>query len=424
MSPLGGVLPGRHRGRLAAVRRRGPQPARAARPPPPPSTTCAASVSRARGPRTRGVVVRQRRGRASPSLRRRARPRRGRPVTSLVVFNLGGPEVLVILLLALIVLGPQRLPDAARQVGRVMRRDPQDVDRLPARDPDRLRRARPRRRPGPGRPPRPRRGDPSPPPSRGDRGRGTRPGPAPSRRSRPAATAAARAERRPAEPSRLGRDGHRRDARSWRPGDDGGDRPTPGRHAARATPADDDGRMSLMEHLTELRSRLIKCVVAVAVGALVGFIAYQLIFDFLIDPYQELCSRRHRRSGVQLLRPATRSRASRCGSRCRPTPASPSPCRSPVAAVAVRVARPLRQGEALRHAVRRRGARALRPRAPASRTGPCRGAPVPQRASAASDLVRSTRRQVLPADHLHDAGLRHRLRVPDPPRLPPAASAS
>lgn len=36
------------------------------------------------------------------------------------MFNVGGPEVLVILLLALIVLGPQRLPDAARQVGKAM----------------------------------------------------------------------------------------------------------------------------------------------------------------------------------------------------------------------------------------------------------------------------------------------------------------
>jgi Tat protein translocase TatB subunit len=34
------------------------------------------------------------------------------------VFNLGGPEILVILLLALIVLGPDKLPDAARSVGR------------------------------------------------------------------------------------------------------------------------------------------------------------------------------------------------------------------------------------------------------------------------------------------------------------------
>lgn len=36
------------------------------------------------------------------------------------MFNIGGPEVLVILLLALIVLGPQRLPEAAKQIGKAM----------------------------------------------------------------------------------------------------------------------------------------------------------------------------------------------------------------------------------------------------------------------------------------------------------------
>lgn len=36
------------------------------------------------------------------------------------MFNIGGPEVLVILLVALIVLGPHQLPKAARQVGQVM----------------------------------------------------------------------------------------------------------------------------------------------------------------------------------------------------------------------------------------------------------------------------------------------------------------
>jgi sec-independent protein translocase protein TatB len=36
------------------------------------------------------------------------------------MFNVGGGELLVILLVALLVLGPQRLPGAARQVGRVM----------------------------------------------------------------------------------------------------------------------------------------------------------------------------------------------------------------------------------------------------------------------------------------------------------------
>jgi sec-independent protein translocase protein TatB len=36
------------------------------------------------------------------------------------MFNIGGGELLVIMLVALIVLGPQRLPGAARQVGKVM----------------------------------------------------------------------------------------------------------------------------------------------------------------------------------------------------------------------------------------------------------------------------------------------------------------
>jgi sec-independent protein translocase protein TatB len=36
------------------------------------------------------------------------------------MFNIGGGEVLVILLVALIVLGPQRLPEAARKVGTVI----------------------------------------------------------------------------------------------------------------------------------------------------------------------------------------------------------------------------------------------------------------------------------------------------------------
>lgn len=36
------------------------------------------------------------------------------------MFNIGGGEFLVIAAIALIVLGPQRLPEAARQVGKVM----------------------------------------------------------------------------------------------------------------------------------------------------------------------------------------------------------------------------------------------------------------------------------------------------------------
>ena len=47
----------------------------------------------------------------------------------------------------------------------------------------------------------------------------------------------------------------------------------------------DDARMSLMEHLTELRDRLIKIAIALVVGMVAGFILYDPIFDFLIQPY-------------------------------------------------------------------------------------------------------------------------------------------
>ena len=36
------------------------------------------------------------------------------------MFNIGGPEMLVIMVVALIVLGPNKLPDAARQAGKWM----------------------------------------------------------------------------------------------------------------------------------------------------------------------------------------------------------------------------------------------------------------------------------------------------------------
>jgi Tat protein translocase TatB subunit len=36
------------------------------------------------------------------------------------VFNVGSPELLVILVVALLVLGPNKLPEAARQVGKAM----------------------------------------------------------------------------------------------------------------------------------------------------------------------------------------------------------------------------------------------------------------------------------------------------------------
>jgi len=46
--------------------------------------------------------------------------------------------------------------------------------------------------------------------------------------------------------------------------------------------------MSLMEHLVELRSRLIKCVLAVALGAVAGWILYKPVLSILMDPLRDL----------------------------------------------------------------------------------------------------------------------------------------
>ena len=46
--------------------------------------------------------------------------------------------------------------------------------------------------------------------------------------------------------------------------------------------------MSLVEHLSELRRRLIISVVALALGGVVAFLLYERILDFLITPYEEV----------------------------------------------------------------------------------------------------------------------------------------
>jgi len=46
--------------------------------------------------------------------------------------------------------------------------------------------------------------------------------------------------------------------------------------------------MPLVEHLTELRRRLIMSVVALVVGGLVGFVIYNHVLNFLISPYREV----------------------------------------------------------------------------------------------------------------------------------------
>lgn len=50
-----------------------------------------------------------------------------------------------------------------------------------------------------------------------------------------------------------------------------------------------DDQMTFAEHLGELRSRLIKSVLAVALGATIVFLFYNPILDFLAGPYVEWC---------------------------------------------------------------------------------------------------------------------------------------
>ena len=60
--------------------------------------------------------------------------------------------------------------------------------------------------------------------------------------------------------------------------------PTPAPETPPPVVRGDEGVMSLIEHLTELRSRLIRAVLAVAAGSVVGFILAPKIIDILIAP--------------------------------------------------------------------------------------------------------------------------------------------
>ena len=51
-----------------------------------------------------------------------------------------------------------------------------------------------------------------------------------------------------------------------------------------------DEHMTLVEHLTELRSRIIKSLVAIAVCGTIVFIFYGTVLDVLTEPYQDICT--------------------------------------------------------------------------------------------------------------------------------------
>jgi len=59
----------------------------------------------------------------------------------------------------------------------------------------------------------------------------------------------------------------------------------PERLRRRRSDPDQDGTMSLVDHLSELRYRLIVSVVAIGVGAIVGWFLFDPVLDLLLDPY-------------------------------------------------------------------------------------------------------------------------------------------
>lgn len=54
----------------------------------------------------------------------------------------------------------------------------------------------------------------------------------------------------------------------------------------------DGGRMSVVEHLTELRRRILVSLVVVAVGGIVCFVAFESILGFLTGPYRQVTGKR------------------------------------------------------------------------------------------------------------------------------------
>src|SRR5437868_8346467 len=50
-------------------------------------------------------------------------------------------------------------------------------------------------------------------------------------------------------------------------------------------PISDDGRMPLMEHLRELRKRIIYAILALVVGVIIGFLVFDPVWAFLQGPF-------------------------------------------------------------------------------------------------------------------------------------------
>ncbi|GLW99666.1 twin-arginine translocase subunit TatC [Microtetraspora sp. NBRC 16547] len=60
------------------------------------------------------------------------------------------------------------------------------------------------------------------------------------------------------------------------------------RSSTSASAGAEDGRMTLMEHVRELRNRLVKMILAMVVGTIVGFAFFDPIWTFMTGPYCRL----------------------------------------------------------------------------------------------------------------------------------------
>jgi sec-independent protein translocase protein TatC len=61
-----------------------------------------------------------------------------------------------------------------------------------------------------------------------------------------------------------------------------------GRRGKGSEPRDPEGRMTLAEHLRELRSRLVKSILAIAAGGVVGLVFYQRIIAAFVGPFRDV----------------------------------------------------------------------------------------------------------------------------------------
>ncbi|MGH9122151.1 MAG: twin-arginine translocase subunit TatC, partial [Acidimicrobiales bacterium] len=62
------------------------------------------------------------------------------------------------------------------------------------------------------------------------------------------------------------------------------------------TATTEGGKMSVYEHLTELRNRIIVCIAAVLVGTIVAWFLYDYAARFMLEPYHSFLRHHHARN--------------------------------------------------------------------------------------------------------------------------------